>query len=74
MEIPTGTETPRGKYLIISADIKDNGQTLLRGNSTHRCVQCQLSRGNSHATRTEITQSQNPLSVGNNHCLQMNSK
>jgi len=60
-------------YLVITADVKNDWETLLGGNSTHCRIQRQLSDGNSHAICTEITQSQNPLSIRHDNGLQMST-
>lgn len=53
----------RHSHLVISADIQQHGETLLRLDPSAGCVERQLSHWNAHPVTSQVAQAQDPLSV-----------
>ena len=56
-------------YLVVCSNIKDNRKALERRNTTHGCVQGQLSHWNAHSKGTKISKTKNSLPISHNNCL-----
>lgn len=50
-------------YLIISSNVQQNRQALMGLYSGQRCVQGEFPHGDPHSIASQVSQSQNPLSI-----------
>src|SRR6218665_2937418 len=56
-------------YLVVCSNIKDNRKALERRNTTHGCVQGQLSHWNAHSKGTKISKTKNSLPITHKNYL-----
>lgn len=56
-------------YLIISSNVQQNRQALMGLYSGQRCVQGEFPHGDPHSIASQVSQSQNPLSICHHDCL-----
>lgn len=56
-----------GIYLIVGSHIQGDRQALVRLNAGQRRVEGQLAHGDAHATGAQVSQTQDPLPVGDHN-------
>lgn len=57
-------------YLVVGANIQQDGEALLRADSSTCRVQGQLAHGDAHAVAAQVSQAQDALPIGYHHGLE----
>lgn len=59
----TCTDLLLPSYLVICADVQQDGEALLRRHPPAGCVQCQLAHWDAHPIAAQVSQPQDPLPI-----------
>lgn len=73
-DLEDASKRPRFEYLVVGADVENNGQTLVRRHSSHSCIQRQFSNWYSHAERSKVSQTKYAFTVGDDDRLPTNKR
>lgn len=60
-------------HLVVSADVQQHRETLLRPNTSTGCVERQLPNRNTHSVASQVTQAEDTLPVCHHNGLHKNT-
>lgn len=58
------------RYLVVGADVQQDGEALLWIDPSARSVQGQFAHRDAHAVAAQVSQAQDTLSISHHHCLE----